>query len=564
MKLKVKLVGGIIAILILSSIVITVFTSTETRSNMNGIYTDVVEKDLSLVNKILDQTYPGDFAEIGGQLYKGETLLDNDTAFVDSIKDMTGYYVTIFHRDTRIATNLVDENGNRGVGTKASSNVVTRVLNEGQTFTDELVLLGHDARAYYMPLKDIAGQNVGMLFIGIDQSIINESVSSVTTKLAIINAVAAIVGIIVFAVLGTLIVNALKIVMEDFGKMSKKDFSSKLPDKFVKRKDEIGILAREAAAMKQVVIDMIATIQSNTDVVDNSITDNVEKLRSLNNNLDDVSATTEEISAGMEETAASMEQIHSVAIEVETSTKQIAVQAQNGAKTAEEISHRAINLKDNAVASTQKTHELINATNDKMQAAIEQSKSIEQIKVLSDTILSITSQTNLLSLNASIEAARAGESGRGFAVVANEIKTLSEASGSAVAKIQEVTSEVFSSVENLVACSTEILNFLNETVVAAYDEMVATGEQYYKDATSINQMVDTFSATSDEVLASITNMTNTINQVSIAIDESANGSTTIAQSISDINANATEIENKNMESKDSSKQLQDYVKEFKL
>ena len=57
-----------------------------------------------------------------------------------------------------------------------------------------------------------------------------------------------------------------------------------------------------------------------------------------------------------------------------------------------------------------------------MTSAIQESKAIEQIGVLTESILSLTAQTNLLALNAAIEAARAGEAGKGFAVVTNEIE----------------------------------------------------------------------------------------------------------------------------------------------
>ncbi len=564
MKIKTKLVGGIIFILCLTATTIAIVTARETNSNMNSVYTEVVEKDLSLVYQLLDKTYPGEFTEKDGNLYKGEILLNGDTNFVDTIQNLTGYYVTIFHNDTRVSTNLPNKDGSRAIGTTATTEVSDNVLNKGNTYTAEINLLGNNTRAYYMPLKDKNDNVIGMLFIGMDQSSIKQHISSITNKVVFISITSTIFGIALFSIIGIILVNALKVVMKDFQKMTNKDFSGVIPDKYVKRKDEIGILAQEAISMKSVFTDIISTIADSNAVVYQSIEENTQKIRNLNDNLDDVSSTTQEISAGMEETAASMEQIHCTAIDVEEATKQIAQQAHNGAKAAVEISNRAISLKGNAIRSHEETNRLIESTNKRMQQAIEQSKSIEEIKVLSDTILSITSQTNLLSLNASIEAARAGENGKGFAVVANEIKTLSEASSSAVNKIQEVTAQVFRSVENLVSCSNDILEFLNNSVVNVYKEMVSTGEQYYQDAIFINDIVDKLSNTSSQVLTNISDMTNTINQVSVAVNESANGSTTIAHSISEVNIHATDIENINDITKNSSDQLTEFMNEFKF
>ena len=69
----------------------------------------------------------------------------------------------------------------------------------------------------------------------------------------------------------------------------------------------------------------------------------------------------------------------------------------------------------------------------------DRSKAVKNIDVLTESILQITEQTNLLSLNASIEAARAGAAGKGFAVVADEIRKLAENSRHAANKIQNVT-----------------------------------------------------------------------------------------------------------------------------
>jgi len=92
--------------------------------------------------------------------------------------------------------------------------------------------------------------------------------------------------------------------------------------------------------------------------------------------------------------------------------------------------------------------------------AIEDSKAVEQIDILTDSILQITNQTNLLALNAAIEAARAGEAGKGFSVVADEIRKLAEDSRRNATKIQEITASALKSVKQLAKNATIVLNFL--------------------------------------------------------------------------------------------------------
>lgn len=95
-----------------------------------------------------------------------------------------------------------------------------------------------------------------------------------------------------------------------------------------------------------------------------------------------------------------------------------------------------------------------------LKRALEDAKVVEQIQVLSSSIMEITAQTNLLALNASIEAARAGEAGRGFAVVAGEIGNLAVQSRQTVEKIQEVTKSVTGAVGNLTKDAEKLLDYV--------------------------------------------------------------------------------------------------------
>lgn len=72
---------------------------------------------------------------------------------------------------------------------------------------------------------------------------------------------------------------------------------------------------------------------------------------------------------------------------------------------------------------------------------------MEEIITISRLIEEISSQTSLLSLNASIEAARAGETGRGFAIVAQQIGVLADQTADALKKTSEIIDKTSLSIE---------------------------------------------------------------------------------------------------------------------
>ena len=141
----------------------------------------------------------------------------------------------------------------------------------------------------------------------------------------------------------------------------------------------------------------------------------------------------EEMSAAMEETSASLNQINESIGKVYNAIGAISENADGGKDSSSQIMEKAAGIYEKAVQEQKEAKGMAQDMAESVNEKIGKSKAVEEISTLTENIISITEQTNLLSLNASIEAARAGEAGRGFAVVADEIGKLASNSAETAA-----------------------------------------------------------------------------------------------------------------------------------
>ncbi len=165
-----------------------------------------------------------------------------------------------------------------------------------------------------------------------------------------------------------------------------------------------------------------------------------------------------------------------------------------------------------------------------LEEAIENSKSVDQVNRLTKDIMSISSSTNLIALNASIEAMHAGEAGKGFAVIATEIQSLASACSETAGHIQEVNQIVTNAVHNLSKHSQDMADYLNKTILIEFQEFVRSGKQYKEDADYVKEMIDSFNHRTDRLRSSMTEIAGSIESITKAIDDGASGITGVAGS----------------------------------
>lgn len=235
---------------------------------------------------------------------------------------------------------------------------------------------------------------------------------------------------------------------------------------------------------------------------------------------------------------------------------------QKGLTSANEISKRAIELKNtsrNLENEAKETHLKIKIS---MEDALEKIKEVEKIKLLTGSILDISTQTNLLALNAAIEAARAGEAGKGFSVVAEQVRNLAEDSKRTVSEIQIIVEIIFKAVDYLTNISREALGYIETKVLDSYKESVLIGENYEKDALYVNNLVTDLNEASEKILVSIKAVTEAVGDIAMANSEGATGTNAVSDKILNINDKSKEVKSRTNNLSKSSEQLHKLVLKF--
>lgn len=410
-------------------------------------------------------------------------------------------------------------------------------------------------KSYFMPVE---GSDA---IIGIDMSA--KFIDSIERKILILSliftAVLIAIGVVLALFIGNSISKPLNRLVEYTKTFSTGDLSQSVQ---IKRKDEIGILANSFEEMRENLSHIINTVRDKSEAIHQTGQSLLESFEELAQSSRQIAVSTDEEARGSEERANHIDRMSNRMSEVtesisnvdeqtkliKTLTEETSDQAEKGNEQVQMITRQMNKMKDNGKISRENLQNL--------------GAKLKDINEIIHIIQDISSQINLLSLNASIEAARAGEAGKGFSVVAQEVQKLASETDESIKTISDAIEEINTQ-------ANVVLN-LNEQ---DFNEMVKGVEMVEENGRLFNAIFESVGKLT-EGIETIANSTADLHQTSDEILESTQEIAAISEqgvaATQEISASAEQqndtidyLKQQNTELKVLADDLQNLIKRFK-
>ena len=298
----------------------------------------------------------------------------------------------------------------------------------------------------------------------------------------------------------------------------------------IRSSDEIADLSRGINTFIDKLQEILKMIIDNTHDMENVVTGVQQSVQNSNDSASDLSAVTEQLATTMSEVGVSAGIINQNAAAIRTDVEEIALKSTSINDYTKQMKSNADQMESRARTYMEEAGSRVAQILNVLRSAIEDSKRVDNVNSLTNDILSISGQTDLLALNASIEAARAGAAGRGFMVVAEEVRLLSEDSKAAANRIQDINQVVTDAVHNLAKHANSLVAYLSESILPELNNFVQSGVQYRENASYIENVMNEFTDKTDRLKLTMDEIASSINSITQAIDEGAKGVNGAAES----------------------------------
>lgn len=389
--------------------------------------------------------------------------------------------------------------------------------------------------------------------------------NSIYTKSNMIIVILSIVGLAMAILIGLFIARNIAKPLNNIKDLAERlanyDFSNSIA---ITRGDEFGQTAIALNTAQENVNGLVKVIMENSQEISASSEELSATVEELSSKVETIDTAINNIAGSMQESSAASEEISASVEEVDSSANELSQKAMEGSDNSNKFKERATEVKKNSQKAIEESRKIHLEKKSNMEKAIEEGRVVDSIKVMADTIASISEQTNLLALNAAIEAARAGEQGKGFAVVAEEVRKLAEQSKDAVLSIQETIAKVQGAFKSSIDTGSDILEFINIQVMEQFDAYGETGSQYYEDSDFVSKMSEEIAAMSEEVTATLGQVSGAVQNMAISAQRSNEEADIIKDSMNETTKAIEQVAETAQSQAELAQNLNEMVHKFKI
>lgn len=430
------------------------------------------------------------------------------------LEGMDSSYVYVVKNDGTMLYHPTKEKVGQPVENAVIKGVVQQ-LQDGKKPGTTVVEYDFNGTTKYSAYTILNNENI--LVLTADESEALAGITTVTGVSVGIIAIVVLIAIIISFIMGRRLMRPLvkvSTIIEDVANGNiEADFS------VVKESnDEIGLIIEKMKELTQSLGSIVGKIRNSSDTMSSNsyeLNDTSSQTLAANN---EISKAVEDVAEGSTGMAASISKINENLLEMSNETKDINA-------SVDEIKNQTVAVQDSSKIMNDKIKSMQDSSHKMDEGISAISKRIETVNTTVDKVSNIvsvieeiSSETNLLSLNASIEAARAGDAGKGFAVVAQEIRVLSDNTNTELENIKQIISSLVEECRYCVQASGTIVEDnakQKEEIKAVLDEFGSLDEQIQKTAEKADEIEELVTAMI-ELNDDITKSSNSLTDVSAA------------------------------------------------
>lgn len=503
-----KIIVMVILAVIVSNVICMVFILESSKKQITDSVKHTMVDVINTTSKIMEN-------EISNS---GVDDLDYD-GYANNLSDvklegMDSAYMYVVQNDGTMLYHPTKEKVGQPVENAVIKGVVQQ-LQDGKKPGTAVVEYDFNGTTKYSAYTILNNENI--LVLTADESEALAGITTVTGVAAGISAIVVLLAIIICFILGRRLMSPLVKVSTIIEEIANGDINADFG--MVKEtNDEIGLIIEKMKELTQSLGNIVGKIRNSSDTMSaNSyeLNDTSSQTLAANN---EISKAVEDVAEGSTGMAASISKINENLLEMSNETKDIneSVNEIRNQTVAVQDSSKIMNNKIKSMQnSSQKMDEGISAISKRIETV---NTTVDKVSNIVSVIEEISSETNLLSLNASIEAARAGDAGKGFAVVAQEIRVLSDNTNTELENIKQIISSLVEECRYCVQASGTIVEDnakQKEEIKAVLDEFGSLDEQIQKTAEKADEIEELVTAMI-ELNDDITKSSNSLTDVSAA------------------------------------------------